>query len=113
MDPEVRAEFDEIRSLLHAMSVRETEIERRADRKHEQAMARMDKWERKHGDALARMDRADARQEKFERGVRKLLVIGAKELVKLRQETRELKQAQKAFFQAFLNGRTSGNGQKR
>ena len=100
MEPEVRDKLKETEALLQAATVWATSA-------HEKAMARMDKFDREHEKAMARMD-------KFERsleGVRKLLLIGAKEMVQMRAETRELKRAQKAFLDS-LRHRNGGNGRK-
>src|SRR5712692_4885464 len=108
MDAETQKKIDEIWAVLHAGAVRGNEIERRSNEAHQKAMARMDKMEREHEKAMARMD-------KFERslgGIRKILLIGAKEMIEMRRETRELKRMQKAFL-ASRNGRNGGNGHRK
>ena len=116
METEVRSEFDKVWAIIHASTVRANEIERRANEAHEKAMARMDR-------AIERMDRIERehrlahekaieRMDKFERslgGIRKLILMGAKEIQQMRAETRELKKAQKAYFDSLRNG---GNGRK-
>ena len=85
MDPNVRAEFDEIRSIL-----RETaELGRATDK---------------------RVDRAEKCMGKFDQqlpAMRKLLKAGIKIVSQFPADTRELKRSQKAFLD-FL--RNSGNG---
>jgi hypothetical protein len=87
MDREVRAEFDEIRSIL-----RETaELGRATDR---------------------RMDRAEKRMEKFDQqlqAMRKPVEAGIKIVSHLAADTRELKRSQKAFLDSLRN---SGNGRR-
>ena len=115
MDVDVRERFDRLEAIMHAAVVRQNEIERRFDERHEKAMARMDRADDRMAKAEARMDRADARMDKFERnleGMRKLLVTGIKMLTQTQAEIRDLKRAQKAFFESFRNGRNGGNGHK-
>ena len=112
MEPEVRDKLKETEALLHAATVWATSA-------HEKAMARMDKIEREH---QRDHEKAMARMDKFERsleGVRKLLLIGAKEMIQMRAETRqmkaetrELKRSQKAFLDS-LRHRNGGNGNGR
>src|ERR1700747_1033331 len=115
MGPEVRDKLKEVESLLHAATIWATSA-------HEKAMARMDRMDREHEKAMARMDKFERSLEKFDRsldGVRKLLLIGAKEMVQMRAETRqmkaetrELKRSQKAFLDS-LRHRNGGNGNDR
>jgi hypothetical protein len=98
MDPEVRAEFDEMREA------------------HRRAMERMDKADARaaenHRRAMERMDRADKRMEKFDQqlqAMRKLVEAGIKIVGQLAADTRELKRSQKAFLDSLRN---SGNGRR-
>ena len=117
MEPEARAEFDEIWPLLHAMAERENQMEIRFNRRMERAEQRMERAER-------RMERADQRMEKFDRrleATRKLVEAGMKLLLQLgqrqkamesgmeefRQSIRELNKSQKAFLDSLRKG---GNG---
>ena len=131
MDAETQTKIDEIWAILRAMADRETEIDRRSELAHRRAMERMDKMEHEHRLALERMDKIErehrlahqeamARMDRHERsldrhersleGIRKLLLAGGKMMVKMQAETRDLKKAQKAFFESFRNGR--GNGRR-
>ena len=76
MDPEVRAEFDEMREA------------------HRRAMERMDRAEK-------RMEKFDLKLE----AMRKLVEAGIKMVSRLAADTRELKRSQKAFLDSFRNGR--------
>jgi predicted nucleic acid-binding Zn-ribbon protein len=85
MDPEVRKEFDEIRETS-----RRNEASSKAA--FDRAMARMDrsdlKFERRHEAAMARLDRLDRSMEKAEKQIqvtRKLVEVGMKMMVELRQ----------------------------
>ena len=124
MEPEARAEFDEIWSLLHAMAERENQMEIRFNRRMERAEQRMERAERRMERADQRMERADQRMEKFDRrleATRKLVEAGMKLLLQLgqrqkamesgmeefRQSIRELNKSQKAFLDSLRKG---GNG---
>jgi copper oxidase (laccase) domain-containing protein len=76
MDPEVRAEFDEMREA------------------HRRAMERMDRAEK-------RMEKFDLKLE----AMRRLVEAGIKMVSRLAADTRELKRSQKAFLDSFRNGR--------
>ena len=105
MDPEVQAQFDEIRAILRDGAVRANEMEMRFNRRMDRAEQRMDRAEQ-------RMDRAEQRMEKFEQqlqATRKLVEAGLKIVSRLATDTRELKRAQKAFLDSLRNGR---NGRK-
>lgn len=94
MDPEVRAEFDEMREA------------------HRRAMERMDAAERRTDRAEKRMELADKRMEKFDlklEAIRKLVEAGIKMVSGLAADTRELKRSQKAFLDSLRN---AGNGRR-
>jgi hypothetical protein len=76
MDPNVRAEFDELRAA------------------HRRAMERMDRADK-------RMEKFDAQLQ----ATRKLVEAGIKMVRGLAADTRELKRSQKAFLDSFRNGR--------
>jgi hypothetical protein len=105
MDKEVREEFDRMMAQHNAAMARHDAAMARMD-EHEREMERRDRqWDAKHKKAMARMD-------KFERsldGIRKLVQIGMKMLVRNEAETRELKKSVKAFLQSRNGG---GNGHK-
>ena len=112
MDPEVRAEFDEMREAHRRAMERMDAAERRMDR----ADKRMDRHDRKMEalDAAWRegMDRADQRMEKFDlklEATRKLVEAGIKIVSRLAADTRELKRSQKAFLDSLRN---AGNGRR-
>ena len=112
---DVEKQIEAIWSILHAMAERENQMEKRHEAWFRQAKERADRADARMDRAEARMDRAEARTESIERsvvGIRKLLVIGAKEMVKIRQETRDLKRAQKAFLD-YYRGPNGRNGNKR
>ena len=110
MSPETQKMIGEIWATLHAMAERENQIEQRFDRRMEKIEQsfdrRMEKIERTHQLAMERLDRYDRSLE----GIRKLLIVGAKTMIKMQAETRELKKAQKAFLESFRNG--GGNGRR-
>src|SRR5262245_16919738 len=110
MEPQGSPQFKEIMALIREANARSIEMERYWNERHQQAMARMDRADERMGRMEREHKAAIARQEKFERGVRKLIIIGAKEMIRNRQETRELKRA----LNAFLHARGSGaNGRGR
>jgi hypothetical protein len=74
MDPEVRAEFDEMREA------------------HRRAMERMDRAEK-------RMEKFDQQLQ----AMRKLVEAGIKIVGQLAADTRELKRSQKAFLDSLRN----------
>jgi hypothetical protein len=74
MDPEVRAEFDEMREA------------------HRRAMERMDRAEK-------RMEKFDEQIQ----ATRKLVEAGIKIVSRLAADTRELKRSQKAFLDSLRN----------
>jgi hypothetical protein len=116
MEPEVKREFDEIRAIIRRGELRGEAMERRWDRAHEKAMARMDR-------ADQRMDRADQRMDTFDKkleATRKLVQEGMRlviawdkrhklEMAELRKSQEDLRKSQKAFFDSFRNG----NGHRR
>ena len=63
-----------------------------------------------HKAAMARMERAEERMDRFEKGVRTLIVHGMKRIARLEQGQIELQQAVKAFLRVRGNG---GNGHRR
>ena len=119
MDPEVRAEFDAIRSILResaelgrATDKRMDRAERRMDR-HDRKMEALDAaWRERMDRADQRMDHADKRMDKFDQqlqAMRKLVEAGMKIVSQLAADTRELKRSQKAFLDSLRN---AGNGRR-
>ena len=120
MDPQVRQEFDEIRSLLResekSFNRRMDRAEKRMDRAEERmdrADERMDRAEARMNRAEERMNRAEERMEKFDRRIeatRKLVEAGMKIVVRLGQGQEELRKSQQAFLDSLRKG---GNGRHR
>jgi peptidoglycan hydrolase CwlO-like protein len=133
MDPEVRAEFDAIRSILResaelgrATDKRMDRAEKRmdhAEKRTDRAEKRMDRhdrkmealdaaWRERVDRADQRMDHADKRMDKFDQqlqAMRKLVEAGMKIVSQLAADTRELKRSQKAFLDSLRN---AGNGRR-
>ena len=112
MDPEVRAEFDEMREAHRRALERMDKADARAAENHRRAMERMDRADKRMDRADKRMDRADQRMEKFDQqlqAMRKLVEAGIKIVGQLAADTRELKRSQKAFLDSLRN---SGNGRR-
>jgi len=115
MDPEVRAEFDEMRGAHRRAMERMDAAEKRMDAamaRMDRADERMDRHDRKIKALDAawrkRMDEADRRTEKFDlklEAMRRLVEAGIKMVSRLAADTRELKRSQKAFLDSFRNGR--------
>ena len=128
MDAQVRAEFDEIRGILLAMAERQNQMELREQQRwgrEDQRWAQQEEqWaqqEAQWAQQEARWAQQEARWAKNDRewarikermdknersleGVRKLLMFGAKEMVKMQQDTRELKRSLKAYLDYRKNG---------
>jgi len=119
MDPEVRAEFDEMREAhrraMERMNAAETRMDRtdkRMDR-HDRKMEALDAaWRKRMDEADRRMELANQRGDKFDlklEATRKLVEAGIKIVSRLAADTRELKRSQKAYLD-FL--RNAGNGRR-
>lgn len=105
MDPEVQAEFDEMREAHRRAMERMDKADARAAENHRRAMERMDRAEK-------RAALADKRMEKFDQqlqAMRKLVEAGIKIVSQLAADTRELKRSQKAFLDSL---RHTGNGRR-
>jgi methyl-accepting chemotaxis protein len=108
MDQEVRAEFDEIRSILRESA----ELGRATDKRMDRAVKRMDHTEKSMELAVKRMELAEKRMDKFDQqlqAMRKLVEAGLKIVSQLAADTRELKRSQKAFLDSLRN---AGNGRR-
>ena len=108
MDPEVRAEFDAIRSILRESA----ELGRATDKRMDRAEKRMDHAEKSMELAVKRMELAEKRMDKFDQqlqAMRKLVEAGMKIVSQLAADTRELKRSQKAFLDSLRN---AGNGRR-
>jgi chromosome segregation ATPase len=119
MDPEVRAEFDEMREAhrramerMDAADKRMDAAEKRLDR-HDRKMEALDTaWRKRMDEADRRAELADRRMEKFDlklEAMRKLVEAGIKMVSRLAADTRELKRSQKAFLDSLRN---AGNGRR-
>jgi hypothetical protein len=105
MDPQVRAEFDEMREAHRLAMERMDRAEKRMDR-HDRKMEALDAAWRE------RMDRADKRMDKFDQqlqAMRKLVEAGIKIVSRLAADTRDLKRSQKALLDSLRN---AGNGRR-
>jgi len=105
MDPEVQAEFDEMREAHRRDMERMDKADARAAENHRRAMERMDRAEK-------RAALTDKRMEKFDQqlqAMRKLVEAGIKIVSQLAADTRELKRSQKAFLDSL---RHTGNGRR-
>jgi chromosome segregation ATPase len=133
MDPQVRAEFDEMREAHRRAMERMDAAEKRMDAamermdradermdRHDRKMEaldaawrkRMDKADQRAELAEKRMELADQRGDKFDlklEATRKLVEAGIKIVSRLAADTRELKRSQKAFLDSF---RSAGNGRR-
>src|SRR5262249_50868783 len=112
VEPEVEAQFREIRSILHAMAERENRMEIRFDQKHAQAMERMD---RQHAIAMQRMDRMDKQIQATANLVRagmKIVAQLVRDTREMKAETREMKAEMREIARrqdAFLRGLRNGH----
>lgn len=112
MDPEVQAEFDEMREAHRRAMERMDKADARAEENHRRAMARMDRAEKRMESAEKRMELAEKRMEKSDQQIqatRKLVMAGMKIVSQLAADTRELKRSQKAFLDSL---RHAGNGRR-
>lgn len=120
MDPQVRQEFDEIRSLIRdnekSFNRRMDRAEKRMDlaaKRMDRAEERMDRADERMDRAEERMNRADERMEKFDRRIeatRKLVEAGMKIVLRLGRGQEELRKSQQAFLDSLRKG---GNGRHR
>jgi hypothetical protein len=112
MDPEVQAEFDEMREAHRRAMERMDKADARAAENHRRAMERMDRAEKRAALADKRAALTDKRMEKFDQqlqAMRKLVEAGIKIVSQLAADTRELKRSQKAFLDSL---RHTGNGRR-
>ena len=123
MDPEVQAEFDEMREAHRRAMERMDKAEARAAENHRRAMERMELAEKRmdkadaraaknYRRAMKRMELAEKRMEKSDQQIqatRKLVIAGMKIVSQLAADTRELKRSQKAFLDSL---RHAGNGRR-